>query len=364
MPVEHYIAMDTHSYTTDICVKTRANTPGRTWRVATSIPALREVIESVRRPRHLAFEEGPLASWLYRNLKADADAITVCDPRKNAWIAKGGDKDDPIDAGKLADLLAGGYLKAVHHNDELARDVFKAFVGAYHERVGHRVAAANKVIGAFKRHGVVIRQRDFADKTLRAALMERLPNDAAMAPARLAIEVLLEAFDLARRHECKLRRELVRLSKDDELIVRLTELPGIAHVRAATLVAYLDTPWCFRSKQALWKYLGIGLTRKTSGAGPVRLGVDPASNKTLKSVILGAAKSAIVAQGDNPFARQHQRWKERGLSPRNARRNVARSLAAVAWGMMKSGNVYDARQVDRSPAGDESDEPKTDRSDR
>jgi hypothetical protein len=40
--------MDTHSYTTDICVKTRANGPGRKWHVATTIPAIREVIESWR----------------------------------------------------------------------------------------------------------------------------------------------------------------------------------------------------------------------------------------------------------------------------------------------------------------------------
>jgi transposase len=158
--------------------------------------------------------------------------------------------------------------------------------------------------------------------------MATLPADAAMAPAKLSIELLLEAFDLARRHECKQRRELVKLSNDQELIVRLTALPGIAHVRAATLVAYLDTSWRFRSKQALWKHLGIGLTRKTSGGGPVQLGVDPSSNRTLKSVILGAAKSAITQGSDNPFGRQHQRWKERGLSPRNARLNVARSLAA------------------------------------
>ena len=362
MPVEHYIAMDTHSYTTEICVKAKANTPGRRWSVPTTIPALRQVIESIRRPRLLAFEEGPLASWLYRNLKADADAITVCDPRKNAWIAKGGDKDDPIDAGKLADLLAGGYLRPVHHSDDLSRDVFKAFAGSYHERVAQRVATGNKVIGAFKRHGVVIRQKDFADKTLRLSLLEKLPADQAMAPAKMAIELLLESFDLARKHECKLRRELARLSKDNELIVRLTALPGIACVRAATLYAYLDTPWRFRSKQALWKYMGIGLVRKTSGRGPVYLGVDPAANRVLKSVILGAARSAIM-QGDNPFARQHQRWKENGLSPRNARRNVARSLASVAWGLWKSGNVYDAEQADRLPHGD-SNEPKTNRSDR
>jgi hypothetical protein len=160
MPSDHYIAMDTHSQTTDICVKTRANGPGRKWRVATTIPALREVIESIKKPRHIAFEEGPLAAWLYRNLKPSAQTITVCDPRKNAWIAKEGDKDDPIDAGKLADLLAGGFLKAVHHTDDVSRDVFKQLVAAYHGRVSHRVAESNKVIGALRRWGIVIIECD------------------------------------------------------------------------------------------------------------------------------------------------------------------------------------------------------------
>ena len=51
MPTVHYIAMDTHSYSTDLCVKTQANRPGRRWHVPTPIPALREVIETIRRPR-------------------------------------------------------------------------------------------------------------------------------------------------------------------------------------------------------------------------------------------------------------------------------------------------------------------------
>lgn len=365
MAVTHYIGMDTHSYTTDICVKTRANGPARRWHLPTSIPALRQVIQTLRRPRQITFEEGPLASWLYRNLKADADVILVCDPRKNALIAKGGSKDDAIDASKLADLLAGGYLKEVHHSQDLGRDVFKALVGAYHERVTHRVRAGNKVIGALKRFGLVCRQHDFADKSQRASLLAELFGDPVMAPVKLSIELLLESYDIARRQECKLRRELVRLSSQQELIVRLTALPGVAWVRAATFVAYIDTPWRFRSKQALWKYMGIGLERKTSGEAVARVGVDPNCNRILKCMILAAAKCAArtTTGDDNLFARQHQRWKECGLSPRNARRNVAPSLAAVMWGMSKSGNVYEEQQVDRTWS-DERDESQTNRSDR
>ncbi len=344
MPLTHYIAMDTHGYSTEICVKTRANQPGRRWSVPTTIPALREVIASVRRPRHMAFEEGPLASWLYRNLRGDADSVTVCDPRKNAWIARGGDKDDPIDADKLANLFIGGYVKAVHHADEVGRDVFKQLVGAYHGRVEHRVSEANKVIGALRRWGVVVRESAFADEGERAGLLAKLPDGAELGPARLNLRLMWDGYDQAVKQETKLRQEMKRLAKKEEVIVRLTELPGVAWVRAATFFAYLDTPWRFRSKQALWKYMGIGLVRETSGNGPAFVRVEMAANRVLKAMILGAAESAIM-QGDNPFAEQHRRWKEAGLSPRNARRNVARSLAGVMWGMWKNGGVYDPKRV-------------------
>jgi transposase len=344
MPVEHHIAMDTHGQTTDICIKTRANTPGRTWSVPTTIPALREALTSVRRPRALAFEEGPLASWLYRNLKADVDRLIVCDPRKNAWIAKGGDKDDPIDAGKLADLFIGGYLKPVHHAADLGREAFKQLVGLYHERVGHRVMAANKVIGRLRRWGIVLRESDFADESKRQALLERLPSTKEAPSVRLGVELLLESYDQAIEQETRLRRQLTREAKKEEAIVRFAQLPGVAWVRAATFFAYIDTPWRFASKQALWKYMGIGLVRKTSGEGPVHLGVELAANHVLKSMILGAAESAIM-QKNNPFHEQHERWSKAGISPRNARRNVARSMAAVMWGMWKNGGVYDPAKV-------------------
>src|SRR5262249_1775740 len=68
-----------------------------------------------------------------------------------------------------------------------------------------------------------------------------------------------------------LRRQLVRLARREEPIGRFVQLPGVAWVRAATFFAYVDTPWRFRSKSALWKYLGLGLERRHSGTGPVRL---------------------------------------------------------------------------------------------
>ncbi len=72
--------------------------------------------------------------------------------------------------------------------------------------------------------------------------------------------------------------------------------------------------------------------------------MELACNRRLKDAILGAAESAIM-QKENPFAEQYRRWVSAGLSYRNARRNVARSLAGVAWGMWKNGSVYDPSRV-------------------
>ncbi|HEX3675499.1 MAG TPA: transposase [Rhizomicrobium sp.] len=346
MPVTHYIAMDTHSYTTEICVKTRANGPARRWNVPTTIPAILEVIESIKRPRHLTFEEGPLAAWLYRNLKHAVDRALVCDPRKNAWISKGGDKDDPIDASKLNDLLAGGFLKAVHQTEDLSREVFKQLVGRYHERVARRVSEGNKIVGWLRRWGVMVTAKDFADKSTRAQLLGRLPADAELEPVRIGLELMLGGYDHAVKQETRLRRELIKRAKKEEFIVRLEELPGISWIRASTFFVYVDTPWRFAGKSALWKYMGIGLTRSTSGNGPQSLHVDRKINRRLKSMILGAAKTVLERNGpDDPFAQQHRRWKESGLTPRNARRNVARNLAAVAWGMWKNGGVYEPKRI-------------------
>jgi hypothetical protein len=102
------------------------------------------------------------------------------------------------------------------------------------------------------------------------------------------------------------------LAKQEEVIQRFEALPGISWIRAATLYAYLDTPWRFRSKAALWKYLGIGLERKHSGNGPEYLGVPTRAHRLLKGTILGAACSAVVS-GNNPFAELYGRWIEQGL---------------------------------------------------
>lgn len=341
MSRRNYIALDVHS---SFCEGGYVDQAGRArdgWRTPTAIPPLVEAIERVPRPRSLVIEEGPLADWLARNLRGHVDELVVADPHRNALIAKGGDKDDAIDWRKLADLHRGGYVRAVHHPQELSRSLFKQHVQLYHDRVRHRVSEALKVVWRVRRLGVFIKERDLADAGRRAQVVERLPADET---ARADVRVMLDGYDSAAEQVKGLRSRLIDLAKKEPTVKNFCDLPGVGWVRAATLFAFLDTPFRFKTKQKLWKYMGVGLERRQSGAGRAALRVPRRCSRVLKSVILGAAKSAI-ASGGNPFADQYQRWLDGGCSPRVARRNTARSLATTAWGMWKSGSVYDPKMI-------------------
>jgi len=337
MRTDHYIGLDVHCEFTEMAVVTSSGRITKRHRCKTAVPPLVEAITQIAHPRYVTFEEGPMAEWLFRGLSPHADEVVVCEPRRNHLIAKDSEKDDPIDAEKVAQLYRGGYLKAVHHPASLDRTVFKQHVGLYHDRVRDRVRAANYLIAQFRQHGVFIAEEDFRKKESRDVLLRRLPGKRQL---RDDISCLWLGYDVQVQVEEFFHQELVKQARRIEPIRRFVNLPGISWIRAATYYVYIDTPWRFKGKSPLWKYMGIGLERRHSGTGRVRLQVARQSNRRLKNMILGAALSAVT-QGANPFYDQYQHWLNKGgLSPQNARRNVARSLAATLWAMWKNGNDY------------------------
>jgi transposase len=332
----HFIALDTHCSFCEVAVVNSVGDVVNRDRCQTTIPALLEIVEAVPRPRALVIEEGPLAGWLWRGLHDAVDRLVVSQPRRNRLICDEGDKDDPIDAEKLAQLLRGGFVKEVHQVESLERAVFKQQVALYHFRVRQRVRESLRLSSLFKQHGVMIREKHYVATDDRPTLLARLPENATL---RETVQLLWCVYDELVAQEETWRKRLVHLARKEDVVRHFAELPGISWIRAATLYAYLDTPWRFRSKSALWKYLGIGLERERSGNGPEHVGVPLLAHRLLKSTILGAAQSAVT-QRNNPFADLYGRWMKQGLSARLARRNVARAQSATLWGMWKNGSAY------------------------
>ena len=330
------IGADTHCAFTELAVFSPGGKVMRRERCPTTIRDLYGILVTVRKPRVTVIEQGPLADWLWRGLGERGETVVVCDPRRNHLIAKDSDKDDAIDAEKLGQLYRGGFIKEVHHSESFDRMLFKRRVALYHDRVRNRVRQANRLMAQCRQLGVFINERDFASAEGWRACQGQLPPHRMI---RNDLNLLWGGYAWAAKQVACLRKRVIGQARKEPIVRRLVALPGVAWIRASTLYAYIDTPFRFKKKQSLWRYMGIGLERRVSGEASERVRVARGANRILKDVILGAAMSAMASK-NNPFADQYRRWLDGGISPRNARRNVARSLATVMWGMWKSGEAY------------------------
>ena len=339
--VIHYIGADVHSNNVELGIERNGRIVAR-HAVPMSVRAIRQILDEVPGVKHLTFEEGPLAGWLYRNLKDHVDTLVVCDPRRNRLIACDGDKDDRIDAAKLAALLRGGYLREVYHSDDPERVALKRWVALYHDQVKDATRAINKIRGCCRLYGQRVPRRALHEPEIRAAWRATLEPDLVE-----QVELLWMGYEVKGCQVRRARAQLVRRARAYPILAHWSALPGVGLIRATTLFAYLDTPWRFQRKNQLCKYCGVGLERTTSGQDrygrdrPARLRLAWAVNRQLKNVIVGAAVSAIRSR-DNPFRRQYEKMIQAGAVARNARHAVARKMLTVMWGMWKTARPFDA----------------------
>ncbi|MCD6175367.1 MAG: transposase [Planctomycetes bacterium] len=341
----YYIGADVHSNSTEIAIDKRGKIVAR-YSVPTSIPAIANVLDSLQGKKYFAIEEGPMSGWLYRNLSNKVDDFISSDPRRNKLIASDGDKDDKIDAAKLASLLRGGFLRSIHQSDDAGRAELKHWVSLYHDRVRDAVRSINKIRARCRMHGVKISRAALCNPGSRADwLLET--NNRALATQ---LNMLWIGYDATARQVKLAKRQLALLGKKYEIIQFFGQLPGVGLIRATTLFAYLDTPWRFKKKNKLWKYCGVGLQRTTSGTDkkgkpkPARLKLPWAVNRTLKNAVLGATLSAIN-QKNNAFKEFYERMVQDGMITSNARHAVARKMLTTMWAMWKTNSPFDESLV-------------------
>ena len=84
--------------------------------VETKSEVLLQFFAGLRGSLHVTLEEGTWATWLYDLLQPHVAEVVVCNPRKNALL-QSGNKNDRVDARKLAELLRGNYLSPVYHGE-------------------------------------------------------------------------------------------------------------------------------------------------------------------------------------------------------------------------------------------------------
>ena len=175
----HYIGMDCHITTLDFAVINEAGRLVKASRVATSVNGFMEFVKMVPPPRTIYMEEGTLAAWVLETCVRFGEKLVITDPKKNHWIGSSGQKDDPLDALKLAQLARGGYIKEIHHPVGQRRR-FRELMIAYHDTVRSTTRIKNKIKAKFRQNGIQCTGTTVYSETCREEWKGKLPQEATL----------------------------------------------------------------------------------------------------------------------------------------------------------------------------------------
>jgi hypothetical protein len=149
----NHIGMDSHISTLDFAVVNEARRLLKAGSIATSVNGFMGFVKTVPPPRTIYMEEGTLAAWALETCVRFGEKLVITDPKRNHWIGSSGQKDDPLDALKLAQLGRGGYIKEIRHPVGQRRR-FRELMIAYHDTVRSTTRIKNKIKAKFRQNGI------------------------------------------------------------------------------------------------------------------------------------------------------------------------------------------------------------------
>jgi transposase len=343
-----YIGMDVHKESISIAVRNDAGKIVMECVIETKASMILQFFDGLRGDLHVTFEEGTSAAWLYDLLKPHVGKLVVCDPRKNS---RQGNKNDRIDARELSDRLYMNKLSSVYHGGAGVRTL-RELARSYLTINKDLARVMSRVKAIYRSWGIPCAGKQVYSPRHRAEWLAKITEVGVLRRA----EFYYQQLDALRPLRHEVRRELLAESKKHPATKLLCQIPAIGPIRAALLIALIQTPHRFRTKRPLWKYSGFGIEmhssadyRKVKGQlqrtrkqVSVR-GLNRDCNHDLKNLFKSAATIASVKPG--PFQEFYAALLAKGMRPEMARLTLARKIATIVLIVWKRGVCFDAQYL-------------------
>jgi transposase len=343
-----YIGVDVHKESISIAVRNDAGKIVMECVIETRANAILDFIHGLRGELQITFEEGTWATWLYDLLKPHVSKLVVCDPRKNS---RQGNKNDRIDARELSDRLYMNKPSSVYHGGAGVRTL-RELARSYLTISKDLARVMSRVKAVYRSWGIPCAGKQVYAARHRAEWLAKITE----VGVRRRAEFYYQQLDALRPLRHEVRRELLAESKKHPATKLLRQIPAIGPIRAALLIALIQTPHRFRTKRPLWKYSGFGIEmhssadyRKVQGQlqrsrkqVSVR-GLNRDCNHDLKNLFKSAATIASVKPG--PFQEFYAALLAKGIRPEMARLTLARKMATIVLIVWKRGVSFDAKYL-------------------
>jgi transposase len=345
-----YIGMDVHKETISIAVRNSSGKLVMECIIETKASTILQFFQGLSGNVQVTFEEGTWAAWLYDLLKPHVTELVVCNPRRNALLTEGS-KSDRIDAKKLAELLRNGSLFAVYHGENGLR-MLKELSRSYLTISKDLGRVMNRLKALYRSWAIHCAGTQVYAPRHRSEWLSKIRE----AGVRRRAELYYQQLDALRFLRQQARKELLAEARKHRATKLLRQIPGIGPLRAAHLVALMQTPHRFRTKRQLWTYSGLALETHDSAQyryvqgqlqrskKPQQLrGLNANHNHDLKNIFKGAAMRASTCDG--PLRDFYQNLLAKGMRPTMARLTLARKIAAITLIVWKKGASFDANYL-------------------
>jgi transposase len=343
-----YIGMDVHKESISIAVRNDAGKLVMECLIETKANVILDFIHGLRGELQVTFEEGTWATWLYDLLKPHVRKLVVCDPRKNS---RQGNKNDRIDARELADRLYMNKLSSVYHGGAGVRTL-KELARSYLTISKDLGRVMCRVKAIYRSWGIPCAGKQVYAPRHRAEWLAKITEVGVLRRA----EFYYQQLDALRVLRQAVKRDLLAESKKHKATKLLRQIPSIGPIRAALLIALIQTPHRFRTKRPFWNYSGFAIETHSSAdyravKGELQKsrkqisvrGLNRDCNHDLKNLFKSAATIASVKPG--PFREFYEALLAKGMRPEMARLTLARKIATIVLIVWKRGVSFDAQYL-------------------
>ena len=328
-----YIGLDVHREFCEVAISEDGEVCSA-GRIRSRRPELELFARSLGRDDEVALEATGGAEAIAGILRPHVARVVVVNAKKLRAISEAKAKTDRLDARRLAELLASGYVAEVWCPDEQTR-ALRRWVARRAQLVRQRSRAKNEIGAALQRN--LLDRPDVYDlageKGRRFLAGLELPAD-----ERNTVEGCLRQIGFLDEEIAEVDRALAEAALDSTEMRRLMTVPGVNLHTAATFMASVGDIGRFGSPRRLVSYLGLDPKVRQSGEERARHGhISKQGASEARHMLCEAAW--VVVRSPSPLRAFGERIRSRRGS-RIATVAVARKLVVLFWHLLTTEQDY------------------------
>ncbi len=302
----------------------------------TSRTGLNRLLERML-PSRVVLEVGTHSPWVSRHLAGLGHEVIVANPRAVALIGRSRQKDDRLDAEKLARLgrIDPQLLAPIRHRSEQAQADLM-LIRARGALVEARTRLINAARGLAKSMGERLRCCD--SEQVGPALAEGLSE-----LVRRAVEPLLRSVESLSVEIAAYERPIEKREKRYPEVELLKQVHGVGTLVALSFLLTIEDPSRFQHSREVGPYLGLQPRHRDSGQSQPQLGISKEGDGDVRRLLVQAAHCILRAGApDSDLRRWGLERMQRGGkgAKKKAVVGVARKLAVLWHRLWVTGEVY------------------------